>query len=179
MTQLGERDAVDVDAHASEMFAEKPTDARADAEREPGVVREGTPPANERSREAHTGRARDRARPRGRADHAAAATPLIAIVAARTTTGTPPLAPTIPDAAAAAASKIRTSPTPPRRIRTAREDARTPRTPKYHPTQHPACEYHQRGARGDRARRSRRVEEARVVADAREPPERSPFGADE
>ena len=68
MTQLGERDAVDVDAHASEMFAEKPTDARADAEREPGVVREGTPPANERSREAHTGRARDRARPRGRAD---------------------------------------------------------------------------------------------------------------
>ena len=152
MTQLGERDAVDVDAHASEMFAEKPTDARADAEPRTGVVREAEHPrTNDRAR--HTPDAPATAHVHaGAPTVAAAATPLIAIVAARTTTGTPPRADDSRRRRAAASKNPYVAGAAERRPVRRGKTHVLPEPPKYHPTQHPACEYHQRGARGDRAR---------------------------
>ena len=88
------------------MFAEKPTDAHAPtpSANPAWSAKERHPRTNDRAR--HTPDAPATAHVHaGAPTVAAAATPLIAIVAARTATGTPPLAPTIPDAAAAAASK--------------------------------------------------------------------------
>ena len=105
MTQLGERDAVEVDAQPAEMFAEEPTAADADADDEPRVIGAGGPPrANDRARHHPDAPATTHVHA-GAPTVAAAATPLVAVVAARTATGTPPLAPTTPDAAAAVANK--------------------------------------------------------------------------